>query len=80
MTRCGKAFHDSVGEQVSSLLTFGRDLARKSSPLTPNTTSWLRKRVAELHRFHPTYTLQLSEDGGCLVDLDSNMRREFKAT
>ena len=31
---------DSVSEEVSSLLTFGRGLARESSPVSPNTTSW----------------------------------------
>ncbi|RNA19081.1 hypothetical protein BpHYR1_029520 [Brachionus plicatilis] len=50
---------DSVGEEVSSLLTFGRDLARKSSPVSPNIISWccLRQRVAMFHRFHPAYSV-----------------------
>ncbi|RNA14592.1 hypothetical protein BpHYR1_014971 [Brachionus plicatilis] len=51
---------DPVGEEVCSLLTFGRDLARKSSPVSPNITSWscLRERVAVFHRFHPAYIVE----------------------
>ncbi|RNA28754.1 hypothetical protein BpHYR1_036040 [Brachionus plicatilis] len=51
--------NDSFGEEVNSLLTFGRDLARKSSPVSPNITSWscLRERAAVFHRFHPAYSV-----------------------
>ncbi|RNA09370.1 hypothetical protein BpHYR1_003544 [Brachionus plicatilis] len=57
---------DPVGEEVCSLLTFGRDLARKSSPVSPNITSWscLRERVAVFHRFHPAYSVE----SACLIE------------
>jgi len=65
---------DSVGEEVSSLLTFGRSLARKSSTVSSNTTSWscLRKGVAVLHRFHPAYSVDSAVEFEQLDQVSSN--------
>ncbi|RNA44689.1 hypothetical protein BpHYR1_041192 [Brachionus plicatilis] len=59
--------NDSVGEEVSSLLTFSRDLARKFSPVFPYITNWscLRERAVVFHRFHPAYRID-----SALLDID----------